>query len=75
MRRDVITWGRHRGREAYQNFVGEPAPIGASTITYSTYDVFISHKGEDIRRFSSCRNLRHDVGHFAGCCGFDSFGS
>ena len=49
MRRDVITWGRYRRREAYQNFVGEPAPIGASTITYSTYDVFISHKGDDIR--------------------------
>ena len=49
MRRDVIAWGRHGGRETYQHFVGEPAPIGASTITYSTYDVFISHKGEDIR--------------------------
>ena len=49
MRRDVITWRRHGGREAYQHFVGEPAPIGASTIAYSTYDVFISHKGEDIR--------------------------
>ena len=49
MRRDVITWGRQGGREAHRHFVGEPAPIGASTITYSTYDVFISHKGEDIR--------------------------
>ena len=49
MRRDVITWGRQGGREASRLFVGEPAPIGASTITYSTYDVFISHKGEDIR--------------------------
>ena len=49
MRRDVITWGRDGGREVYPYFVGEPAPIGASTITYSTYDVFISHKGEDIR--------------------------
>ena len=49
MRRDVITWGRYAGRESRRHFVGEPAPTGASTITYSTYDVFISHKGEDIR--------------------------
>ena len=49
MLRDVIIWRRHGGREAYQHFVGEPAPIGASTIAYSTYDVFISHKGEDTR--------------------------
>ena len=49
MRRNVITWGRYRGREAYQHFVGEAAPLGASTITYSTFDVFISHKGEDMR--------------------------
>ena len=49
MRRDVVTWERYRGRGTYQHFVGEPAPTGASTIAYSTYDVFISHKGEDIR--------------------------
>ena len=49
MRRDVITWGRQGGREASRHFVGEPAPMGASTIAYSTYDVFISHKGDDMR--------------------------
>lgn len=49
MRRDVITWRRYAGRESRRHFVGEPAPTGASTISYSTYDVFISHKGEDIR--------------------------
>ena len=49
MRRNVITWERRGGREAHRLYFGEAAPIGASTITYSTYDVFISHKGEDMR--------------------------
>ena len=49
MRRDVVTWGRQGEREESRLFVGEPAPMGASTIEYSMYDVFISHKGEDIR--------------------------
>ena len=47
MRREIITWGRQGEREASRHFVGEPVPVGASTIAYSTYDVFISHKGED----------------------------
>ena len=41
--------GRYAGREESRHFVGEPVPVGASAITYSGYDVFISHKGEDIR--------------------------
>ena len=49
MRRNVITWERRGGREAHRLFVGEPAPIGTPTMKYSIYDVFISHKGEDIR--------------------------
>ena len=49
MRRSVVTWGRHEGRRASQHFVEEPAPTGTLTISYSMYDVFISHKGEDKR--------------------------
>ena len=49
MRRGITTWGRYGGRNTHQHFVEEPAPTGASTITYSTYDVFISHKGDDMR--------------------------
>ena len=49
MRRNAITWGHRGGRESHWLIVGEPVPIGTPTITYSTYDVFISHKGEDIR--------------------------
>ena len=49
MRRNVITWERYAGRKESRLFLGEPAPAGAGSIAYSTYDVFISHKGEDIR--------------------------
>ena len=60
MRRNVITWDRYGGQEAFRHFVGEPAPVGASNITYSTYDVFISHKGEDVRIAESVGNaLQH----------------
>ena len=62
MRRDIITWGRYGGREARHHFVGESAPTGASTITYSTYDVFISHKGEDIRIAESVGEALHRSG-------------
>lgn len=49
MRRNVITWERRGGRETHRLFVGEPAPTGTPTMKYSIYDVFISHKGEDMR--------------------------
>ena len=49
MRRNVITWERRGRREAHQLLVGEPAPVGTPTMMYSIYDVFISHKGEDMR--------------------------
>ncbi len=62
MRRDIITWGRYRGREESRHFVGEPASMGTSTITYSTYDVFISHKGEDIRIAESIGDALHQSG-------------
>ena len=56
MRRNVIAWGRYGGREEFRNFVGEPAPAGTANFTYSTYDVFISHKGEDMRIAESVGN-------------------
>ena len=49
MQRNAITWGHRGGPESHRLIVGEPVAIGAATITYSNYDVFISHKGEDIR--------------------------
>ena len=45
----LLHGGARESEEASRLFVGEPAPTGASTITYSTYDVFISHKGDDMR--------------------------
>ena len=48
MRRNVITWERYAGRKESRLFFAEPAPPGATSVAYSTYDVFISHKGEDI---------------------------
>jgi len=62
MRRNIITWGRHTGREESRLFYGEAAPEGAASIAYSTYDVFISHKGEDIHIAESVGEVLHRSG-------------
>ncbi len=49
MRRDIITWEQYSGRQESRHFVGEPGPMETTSITYSKYDVFISHKEEDTR--------------------------
>lgn len=48
MRRAITTWSRSGGRQHINFYFRESAPANAGTLNFQDYDVFISHKGEDI---------------------------
>ena len=48
MRRDTVTWDRHIGKQEFELFVDEPAPYSRRSVDPKDYDVFISHKGDDM---------------------------
>ena len=48
MRRAITTWSRSGGRQNVNFYFRESAPTSAGTLSFQDYDVFISHKGEDI---------------------------
>ena len=48
MRRSTITWDRHLGKQDFQLYVDEPAPSSRRSVDPKDYDVFISHKGDDM---------------------------
>lgn len=47
MRRQITVWDS-AGRRNSNHFVNEQAPPGSGIITYTDYDTFISHKGDDL---------------------------
>ena len=49
MRRSVTTWGRYINKGSFNLLVNEPGPATGGTVRYEDYDVFISHKGDDLK--------------------------
>lgn len=43
-----MTWNRHIGKQAFELYVGERAPFPSGTTDLQDYDLFISHKGDDM---------------------------
>ena len=48
MRRTVTTWDRYVNKESMPLFYNEPGAVISKSISVSDYDVFISHKGDDL---------------------------
>ena len=48
MRRTVTTWDRYVNRESTRLIYNEPEVVLSKSISASYYDVFISHKGDDL---------------------------
>ena len=56
MRRSTVTWDRHIGKQDFQLYVDEPTPSSIRrNVNPRDYDVFISHKGDDM-------DLAEDIG-------------
>ena len=57
-----MTWDRHIGKQKFGLYVGEPAPYSRGTVNLSEYDVFISHKGDDMDLAEQVGDVLYSVG-------------
>ena len=62
MRRNIITWDRPSGRQAFQLFVNDPAPFTQGSINYGEYDTFISYKGDDMALADRAGGILYESG-------------
>ena len=49
MRRNIVTWGKYVAKQSSELYFNESAQGIVRTIDYGDYDVFISHKGDDMK--------------------------
>ena len=62
MRRDTVTWDRNIGKQDFQLYVDEPAPNSRGSVYPKHYDVFISHKGDDMDIAEEVGDILYDNG-------------
>ena len=63
MRRSTVTWDRHLGKQDFQLYVDEPALSSRRrSVNPRDYDVFISHKGDDMNLAVNIGDTLHSNG-------------
>lgn len=62
MRRTTYTWNSGRGRDRTTLLVNESAGIDLPILDVSGYDIFISHKGDDMALAIRAGDVLHDCG-------------
>ena len=62
MRRDTVTWDRNIGKQDFYLYVDEPAVIPRRIVDLKDYDVFLSHKGDDMSLAEDIGEILYDNG-------------
>ena len=60
MRRSTVTWDRNIGKQDFHLYVDEPAVIARRIVDLKEYDVFISHKGDDMALAEDIGEILYD---------------